>query len=309
LITFKLAKDKINWSDVFLEKKRIAITGGSGKAGKWIVKEMLDHGFDVLNLDWKLPTEPLCDTLIVDLNDLGQIHNALSAYNARNRKCIDAIIHFAAIPQAFTHTNDATFRNNVMSTYNILEAAANLGITNVVLASSESSYGMVFASTFFPPLYLPVDEQHPQLPEDSYGLSKVVNEVTAEAFHRRTGMQIISLRLGNILEPSDYPQVYKGFDQPENRKVILWSYIDVRDVAAACRLAVEKQGLGVQAVILAAEDTSSNLSTLELVQKFLPEVAVNHLPREGRPALLSNEKAKVLLGWRQQFFLQENVEY
>jgi nucleoside-diphosphate-sugar epimerase len=309
LITFKLAKDKINWSDVILEKKRIAITGGSGKAGKWIVKEMLDHGFDVLNLDWKLPTEPLCDTLIVDLNDLGQIHNALSAYNARNRKCIDAIIHFAAIPQAFTHPNDVTFRNNVMSTYNILEAAANLGITNVVLASSESSYGMVFASAFFPPVYLPVDEQHPQLPEDSYGLSKVVNEVTAEAFHRRTGMQVISLRLGNIIEPSDYPKVYASFDNPQDRKVILWSYIDVRDVAAACRLAVEKQGLGAQAVILAAEDTSSNLSTAELVQKFLPVVAVNHLPREGRPALLSNEKAKVLLGWRQQFFLQENVEY
>jgi nucleoside-diphosphate-sugar epimerase len=292
-----------------LEKKRIAITGGSGKAGKWIVKELIDHGFDVLNLDWKLPDKPLCDTIIVDLNDLGQVHNALSAYNGRKRKAFDAIIHFAAIPQAYTYPNDYIYRNNVMNTYNILEAAANLGITNVVLASSESSYGMVFASSFFQPLYLPLDEQHPQLPEDSYGLSKVINEVTAEAFHRRTGMQVISLRLGNIIEPLDYPQVHASFENPEDRKVILWSYIDVRDVAAACRLAVGKQGLGAQAVILAAEDTSSNLSTADLVQRFLPSVAVNHLPREGRPALLSNEKAKVLLGWRQQFFLQENVEY
>jgi nucleoside-diphosphate-sugar epimerase len=299
----------MKWSGVILEKKRIAITGGSGKAGKWIVKELLDHGYDVLNLDWKLPTEPLCETIIVDLNDLGQVHNALSVYNGRKRKPIEAIIHFAAIPQAFTHTNDLTFRNNVMNTYNILEAAANLGITNVVIASSESSYGMVFASPFFPPLYLPVDEQHPQLPEDSYGLSKVVNEITADAFHRRTGMQIISLRLGNILEPSDYAQVHASFDSPENRKVILWSYIDVRDVAAACRMAIEKHGLGAQAIILAAEDTSSNLSTAELIRNFLPGVKDIRLSGEGRPALLSNEKAKVLLGWRQQFFLRETVEY
>jgi nucleoside-diphosphate-sugar epimerase len=304
-----MATDQMKWSGVILEKKRIAITGGSGKAGKWIVKELLDHGYDVLNLDWKLPTESLCQTIIVDLNDLGQVHNALSAYNGRKRKPIEAIIHFAAIPQAFTHTNDVTFHNNVMNTYNILEAAANLGIANVVIASSESSYGMVFASPFFPPQYLPLDEQHPQLPEDSYGLSKVVNEVTADAFHRRTGMQIISLRLGNILEPSDYAQVHESFDSPENRKAILWSYIDVRDVAAACRLAIEKQGLGAQAIILAAEDTSSNLSTAELIRNFLPDVKDIRLSGEGRPALLSSEKAKVLLGWRQQYFLQENVEY
>jgi len=304
-----MAKDRKKWGDIFLKKKRIAVTGGSGKAGKWIVKELLDHGYEVLNLDWKLPEQPLCDTIIVDLNDLGQIHNALSAYNGRNRKPFDAVIHFAAIPQAYTHTNDYIFRNNVNNTYNILEAAANLGINNVLLASSESSYGMVFASAFFSPLYLPLDEQHPQLPEDSYGLSKVINEVTAEAFHRRTGMQVISLRLGNILEPDDYARVHAGFTNPEDRKVILWSYIDVRDVAAACRLAVEKKGLGAQAVILAADDTSSDLSTAELVQRYLPDVKDNRLPREGRPALLTSEKAKILLGWRQQYYLQENVEY
>jgi nucleoside-diphosphate-sugar epimerase len=304
-----MAKDMTNWSDAVLDKKRIAITGGSGKAGKWIVKELLDHGYEVLNLDWKLPSEPLCDTIITDLNDLGQVHSALSVYNGRSRKPFHAIIHFAAIPQAYTHANDVTFRNNVMNTYNILEAAANLGIKNVVLASSESSYGLVFASPFFPPQYLPVDEQHPQLPEDSYGLSKVVNEVTAEAFHRRTGMQVISLRLGNILEPSDYARVLASFDDPENRKEILWSYIDVRDVASACRHAIEKKGLGAQALILAAEDTSSNLSSAELVKRFLPKVKDNRLSKEGRPALISSEKAKVLLGWRQQYFLQENADY
>jgi nucleoside-diphosphate-sugar epimerase len=292
-----------------MTKKRIAVTGGSGKAAKWILKELVDHGYDVLNLDTKLPAESICRTLITDLNDLGQVHNALSSYNGTQAKGFDAVIHFAAIPQAYTHSNDLTFRNNVMSTYNVLEAAANLGIPKVVLASSESSYGIVFASEFFAPHYLPIDEEHPQLPEDSYGLSKVVNELTGETFHRRTGMQVISFRLGNIIEPADYANIKNGFSEPEHRKRILWSYIDVRDVAAACRLAVEKDGLGAQSIILAADDTSSNLSSDALVQRFLSEVADNRLPKTGRPSLLSNEKAKRLLGWRQQYFLQEDAEF
>lgn len=286
-------------------KKRIIVTGGSGKAGKWIVKELIEQGYEVLNLDWKLPEEPLCRTQIVDLNDLGQVHNALSQYSVRDRQPVEAVIHFAAIPQAFIYPNDVTFRNNVMNTYNILEAASNLGISKVVLASSESSYGIVFANQFFTPNFLPIDENHPQLSEDSYGLSKMVNEMTGEAFHRRTGMQVISFRLGNILEPNDYPRVRQTFANPEERIRILWSYIDVRDMAVACRLAVEKDGLGAQALILAADDTSSDLPSEELVRRFMPELAehVQHLP--GRASFLSNAKIKEVLGWKQQHYFME----
>jgi nucleoside-diphosphate-sugar epimerase len=287
-----------------MSKKKIVVTGGSGKAGKWIIKEFVEKGYDVLNLDWKKPENELCPTVIVDLNDLGQVHNALSMYSGREHKLFDAVIHFAAIPQAYIFPNDVTYKNNVMNTYNILEASANLGIKNVVLASSESSYGICFASQFFDPKYLPVDEEHPQLPEDSYGLSKVVNEITAESFHRRTGMQVISFRLGNILEPKDYAQLRDGFGKPENRKSILWSYIDSRDVAIACRLAVEKNGLGAQSIILAADDTSSNLSTKEIIQTFLPDVKDLRAPMEDRTSLLSNEKAKKMLGWNQQYSWQ-----
>lgn len=286
-------------------KKRIIVTGGSGKAGKWILKELVEQGYEVLNLDWKLPEERLCKTQIVDLNDLGQVHNALSQFSVRDRQPVEAVIHFAAIPEAFIYPNDVTFRNNVMNTYNILEAAANLGIRKVVLASSESSYGIVFASQFFAPNFLPVDETHPQLSEDSYGLSKMVNEITGEAFHRRTGMQVISFRLGNILEPKDYPRVKQTFANPEERIRILWSYIDVRDMAVACRLAVEKDGLGAQSLILAADDTSSDLSSEELIRKFMPELAeyVQHLP--GRASFLSNAKIKEVLGWKQQHYFME----
>jgi nucleoside-diphosphate-sugar epimerase len=288
-----------------MEKKRIIITGGSGKAGQWIVKHFVQHNYDVINLDVKAPAEPICPTIITDLNDLGQVHNALSQYSTRSRQEVTGIVHFAAIPQAYTHTNDICFRNNVMSTYNILEAAANLGIGKVVLASSESSYGICFASEFFEPQYLPIDEEHPQLPEDSYGLSKVVNEVTAQAFNRRTGMQVVSFRLGNILVPESYAQLKANFDDTEARLRILWSYIDARDVASACLKAIEADGLGAEALIIAADDSSSNRLTQELVEQYLPVVKDIRSPLDGRTSLISNAKAKRILGWEPQYKLME----
>ncbi|NHN31344.1 NAD-dependent epimerase/dehydratase family protein [Paenibacillus agricola] len=288
-----------------MSKKRIIITGGSGKAGVWLVKHFVEQDYEVINLDWKLPEEPLCRTIIVDLNDLGQVHNALAPFSGRNRQEAVGIVHFAAIPQAYTHPNDVCFRNNVMNTYNILEAAANLGIQKVVLASSESSYGMVFANDYFAPQYLPVDEAHPQLPEDSYGLSKVVNEVTAEAFNRRTGMQVISFRLGNILVPESYAAIRAQFADTAGRKRILWSYIDARDVAVACRLAIEKDGLGAQALILAADDTSSDRSTSELIEAHLSGVTDIRSALDDRTSLLSNARIKEVLGWQQQIYFMD----
>lgn len=288
-----------------MSKPRIIVTGGSGLAGIWILKHFVEHGYEVINLDVKLPKEPICRTIITDLNDLGQVHNALAPYAGGQRKQVEGIVHMAAIPQAYTHPNDVCFRNNVMCTYNILEAAANLGIGKVVLASSESSYGICFATDFFEPQYLPVDEAHPQTPEDSYGLSKVVNEVTAEAFHRRTGMQVLSFRLGNILVPDAYAAVKANFDQTEDRLRILWSYIDARDVASACRLGIERDGLGAQALIIAADDSSSDKPTMELVQKHLPGVTDIRMPLEGRVSLMDNRLAKRLLGWEPQYKIME----
>ncbi|MGQ7890590.1 NAD-dependent epimerase/dehydratase family protein [Paenibacillus sp. WC2504] len=288
-----------------MDKKRIIVTGGSGKAGQWILKHFVENNYDVINLDVKAPAEPICRTIITDLNDLGQVHNAISQFSTGNRKEVEGIVHFAAIPQAYTHTNEVCFRNNVMSTYNILEAAANLGVKKVVLASSESSYGICFASEFFEPQYLPIDEDHPQLPEDSYGLSKVVNEVTAQAFNRRTGMQVVSFRLGNILVPESYEQLKANFDNTDARLRILWSYIDARDIASACLKAIEVDGLGAEALIIAADDSSSNRPTLDLVAKYLPGVKEIRSPLEGRTSLISNAKAKRLLGWEPQIKLME----
>lgn len=270
--------------------KKVVVTGGSGRLGQWVVKEFVEHGYEVVNADMKYPKETLCKTVIVDLKNLGEVYGVLTG--------ADAVVHLAAIPVAYSHPNEVTFENNVMSTYNILEAAAGLGIKKAVLASSESSYGLVFAVNRFAPQYVPMDEQHPQHPQDSYGLSKVVNEQTAEMFHRRTGMQVVSFRLGNVISPEMYENFLNFIHDPKQREVILWSYIDARDAATACRLAIEANGLGTVALNIAADETSMDLKSRDLMAASFAQVQDFRAPLEGYGTLLSNEKAKKLLNWK-----------
>ncbi|WP_342046062.1 NAD-dependent epimerase/dehydratase family protein, partial [Bacillus sp. OTU530] len=270
--------------------KKVVVTGGSGLLGPWVIKEFLEHGYDVMNVDIKQPKESLCKTVIADLTNLGEVYGVLAG--------AEAVVHTAAIPVAYSHPNEVTFQNNVMSTYNILEAAANLGIKKAVITSSESSYGLVFAVHPLEPKYVPIDEDHPQLPQDSYGLSKVVNEQTAEMIHNKTGMQIVSLRLGNVITPD----MYEGFPQfihdAEQRKTILWSYIDVRDAASAYRLAIETGGLGAVPLNIAADETSMDIKSRDLMEKCYPHITEYKMSIDGYETLLSNEKAKKLLNWK-----------
>lgn len=285
-----------------MSTQRIIVTGGSGKAGHWIVKHLVESGYDVINVDNRRPAVALCRTIIAELTQLGQVVSAFSPHATGNRAPYAGVVHMAAIPRAHEHPNDEIFRLNSQSTYNVLEACGLLGIKKAVVASSESSYGICFADKFFEPRYLPVDEAHPQLPEDTYGLTKVVNEVTAAMFHRRDGTQILSFRIGNVVCPEDYAGLKTRLDHPEDRQRILWSYIDSRDLASACRLAIEQDGLGCEPVIVAADDTSSNLPTAELIKRYLPGVKTLKHPLPGRQSLISNARLKSLLGWKQQHF-------
>jgi len=279
------------------------VTGGSGKVGLWVVKHLVEEGYDVVNVDTLPPSEPLGRHINADLTDLGQVIDAFSPHATGKRGPYAGVIHMAAIPRPHMHPNSEVWRVNTMSTYNVLEACGLLGIRKVVLGSSESSYGICFANEFFEPRYLPVDEAHPQLPEDTYGLTKVVNEATAAMFHRRDGTQILSYRIGNVLCPQDHERVKARFEHPEDRLRILWSYIDARDLAIACRLGIERDGLGCEPVIIAAGDTSSNLPSRELVRRFLPGVREFKSELPERTALISNRRAQQLLGWKQRYFL------
>lgn len=282
--------------------RRILVTGGSGKAGHWVVRHLVEEGYDVVNVDRVRPSKPQCHHLTAELTDLGQVVDALSPHSTGNRTPYDGVIHMAAIPRPQMTPNCEVFRVNTQSTYNVLEACGLLGIRKVVLGSSESSYGICFADQFFAPQYLPVDEAHPQLPEDTYGLTKIINEATADTFHRRDGTQILSYRIGNVVCPEDYETLRARFDNPEDRLRILWSYIDSRDLAIACRLGIEGSGLGCEPLLIVADDTSSNIPSRELISRFLPGVKDLREDFNGRSSLLTNRRAKQLLGWKQQFF-------
>ncbi|MFM0019390.1 NAD-dependent epimerase/dehydratase family protein [Paraburkholderia azotifigens] len=294
--------------------KRVIVTGGSGLAGKWVVENLVEHGYEVLNLDRVPMPRRTARTLITDITDAGQVFNALASSTAPTEfvpdlepKPIDAIVHFAAIPRIMVTTDNEVFRINVMGTYNILDAASKLGIRKVIVASSETTYGVVFAHRHRNPQYFPLDEQYPVDPMDSYATSKVINEVTAKAFHARTGADLYCFRIGNVLDPEDYAKFTQWNKDPSLRKRIAWSYIDGRDLAEAARLGIEKDGLGFEVMNIAADDVSSDLPTAELLKRFYPEVPVKKQLGEFE-TLLSNEKLKRLLGWKQKYYWRDQVE-
>jgi nucleoside-diphosphate-sugar epimerase len=210
----------------------------------------------------------------------------------------DAVIHLAAHPDPNCQPSHVVFSNNVVSSYNILDAASTLGITKAVLASSESAYGFPWAVHPFSPNYFPADEDHPRSPQEGYGLSKMVNELTGETFHLRTGMQVVTLRLSTILTPQEMgPFITMVNHDPGKWKRILWSYIDVRDAATACRLACEANGFGAVHLNITADNTCCKLKSKDLIQTFFPEVSEIKGTLTSYEALYSNVKAKQLLRW------------
>jgi nucleoside-diphosphate-sugar epimerase len=266
--------------------KKIVVTGGSGKAGRAVVADLLAHGYDVLSVDIAPPQERLARFLKADLTDLGQTFQALSD--------AQAVVHLAAIPAPKITTDEVTFRVNVTSTYNVFTAATTFKMERVVWASSETTLGLPFERQ--PPVYAPIDEQHPLAPESSYALSKVVGEEMARQFSRWSGVPFVGLRFSNIMTPEDYQHFPGYWKDPRSRKWNLWGYVDGRDVAQSCRLGLEADIRGAEVFIIAAADTVMNRPNRELMAEVFPSVPL----REGTgdfETLLSIQKASRLLGY------------
>ena len=160
---------------------KIAVTGGSGKAGRAVVRDLREHGHDVLNVDRVPSHEDAAPFLPADLTDYGQTLEALSGGHVLPG--IEAVVHLAAIPAPDKATQDVVFRTNITSTHTVFSAAWRLGLKRIVWASSETTLGLPFDT---PPEYAPVDEEHPLRPESSYALSKVLGEEMARQFNRWT---------------------------------------------------------------------------------------------------------------------------
>jgi nucleoside-diphosphate-sugar epimerase len=277
--------------------KRVLVTGGSGKAGRACVRDLLEHGYKVINVDAVPPGEALCPFVEADLTDFGQVVEALSGVDSRHDR-VDAVVHLAAIPAPGRSTNAVTFRNNILSTYNVFEAARKLEIRNLVWASSETVLGLPFDE---PPPYAPLDEEYPARPETAYSLSKFLGEEMAQQFCRwDPELKIIGLRFSNVMEPADYAR-FPSFDtDPQSRKWNLWGYIDARDAAQAVRKSLEAPLRGAEVFIIANADTVMTRPNAELMAEFYPDVPFT-AEVDPNETLLSIGKAQRLLGYEPRY--------
>jgi nucleoside-diphosphate-sugar epimerase len=263
---------------------RIVVTGASGKAGRAVVGDLLERGHEVLGVDIARSAEALPEFLLADLTEFGQAVECLAG--------ADAVVHLAAIPANRIKTEATTFRTNMLSTFNIFEAARVLGTSRVVWASSETIFGLPFDRE--QPAYAPIDEDHPPYPESSYAASKLLSEELGRQLHRRTGRPH-ALRFSNIMEPDDYQRFPSFWDDAQLRRWNLWGYVDVRDVALSCRLALEAD-VGAEHFVIAAADTVMNRPSHELMAEVYPSVPYRKSGGEF-DTLLSIDKARKLLGY------------
>jgi len=303
---------------------RIVFTGGSGKAGRWVIPYLIDKGHEVLNVD-RVPfpkTDPAYDvfTLQADLTKSGEVFNALTSpygfhefakdsqpANQEGRKGVpDVVIHFAAYARIMIVPDNDTFANNTLSTYNVIEAACKLGVKKIIIASSETTYGVCFSQGDTDFKEYPLEETYDVDPMDSYALSKLCGERCARTFARRyekDGVDIYALRIGNVIEPHEYAQMFPGFlSDIMCRKRCAWSYIDARDLGNICNRCIETSGLGFQVFNATNTDSTLPIPTAQFLQEKFPDTPlIRSIPSDSYEAILSNRKIREVLGFKQEF--------
>lgn len=276
---------------------RVLVTGGSGRLGTSVIADLLAHGYEVAAADRVRPAGgavhgvPVIET---DLGDVGQVAGAM-------RGC-DAVIHLGAIPSPYAHADEVVFGNNTSATFAVLQAASLLGVRRAAIASSGSAYGTAWARHRFALAYVPIDEALPMFNHDAYGLSKEVDERTAEMFCRRDGMSIAALRFHWIATREEQLAAVPGNRDRDTRLEGtrgFWGYVDVRDAARACRLAIEAgrdRPFGFEAFNIAAADALLEAPTEATIRELAPETEIRR-PISGILGAWDTSKAERILGW------------
>ena len=279
--------------------QRVCVTGASGQAGRAVVTDLREHGYQVLATDIAVTRADREDGMLqADLTDYGQAVEALSQ--------ADAVVHLANIPAPGLSTPAVTFNHNITMNFNVFQAAAALKLDRVVWASSETTLGLPFDT---PPRYAPVDEDHYPVPTSTYALSKVASETIAGHISEWSGIPFVALRFSNIMAPEDYQRFAEFQDDPHARKWNLWGYIDQRDVALSCRLALEADAGTVQgnpAFIIAAADTVMNRPSAELLAEVFPGVRLTRDVGESG-TLLAIDRAREVLGFHPEHSWRDHV--
>ncbi|QAY73024.1 NAD(P)-dependent oxidoreductase [Agromyces protaetiae] len=278
---------------------RIIVTGGSGKLGRTVVRTLRAEGHEVVNLD---RVGERGTVVLVDLTDAGQVLDAVAGID-EHHSGVDAIVHLAAIPAPGLASDAETFRNNMLTTYNVLQAARRAGVKRIVTASSETVLGLPFET---PPPYIPVDEDVTS-PESTYSLVKHLEEMLAAQLVRwDPELSITAFRFSNVMDPADYA-VFPEYDaDPRRRKWNLWGYIDARDGAQAVSLALAKAKPGFERYVIAAADTVMSRPNAELVAEVFPGVEIRG-DLGVNDTLLSIDKARRELGFAPKHSWRDEV--
>jgi nucleoside-diphosphate-sugar epimerase len=276
--------------------RKIVVTGGAGRLGRVVIDDLLAHGYDVLAVDCVRPEKLRCRFLPADLTVAADVQDVLAGS--------DAVVHLGAVPGPNAKPASATFQNNVLGTYNVVHAAAVLGLAKVVHASSAFALGWHEDPQRYWPQYAPVDEAHPLTPFEAYGLSKQIGEEICAAESRRTGLATVSLRIMNVIQADGYYALPWPMPTAEQAvRFVMWPYVDVRDAAAACRLALAAPTAGHEAILIAAADIRFDAPTEKLLQTLAPQVEIRR-PLPDRTSVISLEKAARILGYKPQYSWQ-----
>ncbi|HEX4723693.1 MAG TPA: NAD(P)-dependent oxidoreductase [Pseudonocardiaceae bacterium] len=281
------------------------MTGAAGMTGRVTVNYLLDRGYEVVATDAvphpgsgipALWSRQDFTYTRADLTDYGDAIDVLGG--------CDAVVHLANIPAPTLVTPARTFSANTTMNANVFLAAATLGLERVVWASSETTLGLDFT---VPPRYVPLDEDHYPYPTSTYSLSKVVSETTATHIAEWSGIPFVALRFSNVIPPDRYEMFPTFWDDPAKRRFNLWSYVDVRDCAQSCEVALRADVSGASSYVIAATDTVMTTPTADLMAATFPDVPIRTELGEFE-TLQSIEKARSVLGYEPRYSWRDHVD-
>ena len=283
---------------------RVAVTGGSGIAGRSAVRHLLELGHDVVVLDQVNRTD--ATFVDVDVRDYDAVVAALEG--------VDAVVHMASDPRADAADDPARgaalFAHNTAATFTVMWAVGHLRIPRLVWASSQQVFGWPWQA--ISPVYLPLDEHHPQNPQNGYAMSKVACERLAHHIAQRFDVSLVALRLSHVhvddpAHDASYARLADVWADPAQRRPNLWGYIDADDAARAVVAALEADLTDAHAVTIAAADTIMPVPTAELVERYYPGVPLR--PGTGTyQGLHGVHDARRLLGWQPQVSWRDKVD-
>ena len=268
----------------------IVVTGAGGRLGRLVADRLLSAGKDVVGTDRVPADSPDFKFVLGDLSNDGMVSELVRG--------ADAVVHMGAIPGPRSSGPIETFDYNDSSTFNVMMAAAEHGVRRIVFSSSAFGMGWAHDPSAFVPLYLPLDEDHPMMPFETYGLSKQIGEDIGAMLARSTDISVVSLRFTNI--PND--EVRAEFPLPaptvtDPLTLVMWGYAFADDVAEAHVLAVDADIEGHEAFLLAQNKTRFSEPTAELVRANFGDRVEIRDGLEGNASVINTLKAQKMLGW------------